>query len=249
MIDRLSSGNQRLDSIFDGGLLRHAINLVIGVPGSGKTILSQQYVFHNATAERPSLYLSTVTEPLDKILRYGETLDFFDPWIYVEHLQRSASNCAEQLEQSQLAYETQLDRTRADYDSALAEANDRNAALTEEYIAVALRAISGPSHTADVHAAGRVLGRVLLVRPDVSERFGAAPGVDLARLLEWASYVGIDEPHVSELAIYRTTYARLAKRADGQAEHGDSVTERAAAQLTRVQRAMQERLGRVRGRR
>ena len=79
MIDRLSSGNQRLDSIFDGGLLRHAINLVIGVPGSGKTILSQQYVFHNATAERPSLYLSTVTEPLDKILRYGETLDFFDP--------------------------------------------------------------------------------------------------------------------------------------------------------------------------
>src|SRR5438094_8109763 len=79
MIDRLSSGNQRLDSIFDGGLLRHATNLVIGVPGSGKTILSQQYVFHNATAERPSLYLSTVTEPLDRILRYGETLDFFDP--------------------------------------------------------------------------------------------------------------------------------------------------------------------------
>ena len=50
MIDRLSSGDQRLDSIFDGGLLRHATNLVIGVPGSGKTILSQQYVFHNAMA-------------------------------------------------------------------------------------------------------------------------------------------------------------------------------------------------------
>jgi circadian clock protein KaiC len=79
MIDRLSSGQPRLDSIFHGGLLRNAINLVIGVPGSGKTILSQQYVFHNATAERPALYLSTVTEPLDKILRYGETLDFFDP--------------------------------------------------------------------------------------------------------------------------------------------------------------------------
>src|SRR5437879_8776979 len=78
MIDRLSSGNQRLDSIFDGGLLRHAINLVIGVPGTGKTILSQQYVFHNATVERPALYMSTVTEPLDKILRYGEALEFFD---------------------------------------------------------------------------------------------------------------------------------------------------------------------------
>ena len=79
MIERFSSGNPRLDSIFGGGLIRNAINLVIGVPGSGKTILSQQYVFHNATTERPALYLSTVTEPLDKILRYGETLDFFDP--------------------------------------------------------------------------------------------------------------------------------------------------------------------------
>jgi circadian clock protein KaiC len=49
------------------------------VPGSGKTILSQQYVFHNATADRPALFLSTTTEPLDKIIRYGQSLDFFDP--------------------------------------------------------------------------------------------------------------------------------------------------------------------------
>jgi circadian clock protein KaiC len=49
------------------------------VPGSGKTILSQQYVFHNATSERPALFLSTVTEPLDKIIRYGQSLKFFDP--------------------------------------------------------------------------------------------------------------------------------------------------------------------------
>ena len=48
------------------------------MPGSGKTILSQQYVFHNATAERPALFLSTVTEPLDKIIRYGQSMDFFD---------------------------------------------------------------------------------------------------------------------------------------------------------------------------
>ncbi len=29
--------------------------------------------------ERPALYLSTVTEPLDKIIRYGQSLEFFDP--------------------------------------------------------------------------------------------------------------------------------------------------------------------------
>jgi circadian clock protein KaiC len=78
VIDRLSSGNPKLDSILNGGLLLNATNLVIGVPGSGKTILSQQYVFHNASMERPALVLSTVTEPLDKILRYGEALGFFD---------------------------------------------------------------------------------------------------------------------------------------------------------------------------
>ena len=35
-------------------------------------------MFANATAERPGLYLSTVSEPLDKLLRYGQSLRFFD---------------------------------------------------------------------------------------------------------------------------------------------------------------------------
>lgn len=78
MMDRVSSGSERLDSILGGGLPVNGINLVMGLPGAGKTILAQQYVFHNATRERPAIYLSTVSEPLDKILRYGQTLDFFD---------------------------------------------------------------------------------------------------------------------------------------------------------------------------
>jgi circadian clock protein KaiC len=78
MSDRLSSGSARLDSVLDGGLLLNGINLIMGRPGSGKTILAQQYLFHNATVERPALYLSTVSEPLEKILRYGQSLSFFD---------------------------------------------------------------------------------------------------------------------------------------------------------------------------
>jgi len=76
--ERLPSGNQRLDDILNGGLLKNGINLIVGVPGSGKTILSQQFAFANATKEHPALYLSTLSEPLDKILRYGEGLKFFD---------------------------------------------------------------------------------------------------------------------------------------------------------------------------
>ena len=78
MTDRLPSGNQHLDTILHGGLLKNAINLIVGIPGSGKTILSQQFAFHNATREHPALYLSTLSEPLDKIIRYAESLQFFD---------------------------------------------------------------------------------------------------------------------------------------------------------------------------
>ena len=78
MTDRLSSGNGRLDDILNGGLPKNAITLLIGIPGSGKTILAQQFVFHNATEDGPALYLSTVTEPFDKIVRYGQSLEFFD---------------------------------------------------------------------------------------------------------------------------------------------------------------------------
>jgi circadian clock protein KaiC len=78
LTDRISTGSAHLDQIVHGGLLKNAINLITGVPGSGKTILSQQAVFHNATREQPALYLSTLSEPLDKILRYGASLSFFD---------------------------------------------------------------------------------------------------------------------------------------------------------------------------
>jgi circadian clock protein KaiC len=78
MSARLSSGEPRLDAVLGGGLPANAINMVVGLPGTGKTILAQQYVFANATLERPALYLSTVSEPFDKILRYGQTLGFFD---------------------------------------------------------------------------------------------------------------------------------------------------------------------------
>ena len=77
-MERLPSGHRRLDEVLHGGLPANGINLIIGAPGTGKTILSQQYAFRNATPERPALYLSTVSEPFDKIIRYGQSLSFFD---------------------------------------------------------------------------------------------------------------------------------------------------------------------------
>ena len=77
-MERLSTGNARLDEVLGGGLVSDAITLVVGAPGTGKTILAEQCLFANATAERPGLYLSTVSEPFGKLLRYGQSLEFFD---------------------------------------------------------------------------------------------------------------------------------------------------------------------------
>ena len=77
-MERLSTGNDRLDEVLGGGLVLDAITLVVGAPGTGKTILAEQCLFANATPERPGLYLSTVSEPFDKLLRYGQALEFFD---------------------------------------------------------------------------------------------------------------------------------------------------------------------------
>jgi circadian clock protein KaiC len=75
---RLRSGHEPLDTVLGGGLPANAISLIMGRPGSGKTILAQQYVFQNATPERPALYFGTVSEPLEKIIRFGQSLEFFD---------------------------------------------------------------------------------------------------------------------------------------------------------------------------
>ena len=77
-MQRLSTGNARLDEVLGGGLVLDAITLVVGAPGTGKTILAEQCLFANATPERPGLYLATVSEPFDKLLRYGQALEFFD---------------------------------------------------------------------------------------------------------------------------------------------------------------------------
>jgi circadian clock protein KaiC len=76
--ERLTSGDEGLDAIVGGGLPTNGINLIIGLPGSGKTMLAQQFAFAGATEERPAIYLSTISEPFEKMLRYGQTLSFFD---------------------------------------------------------------------------------------------------------------------------------------------------------------------------
>jgi circadian clock protein KaiC len=77
-MERMSSGNEALDLILGGGYHLNSTNLIMGMPGTGKTVLAESVAFHNATAERPALFLSTVSEPLDRMLRYVQAFSFFD---------------------------------------------------------------------------------------------------------------------------------------------------------------------------
>ncbi|MEV6595760.1 ATPase domain-containing protein [Actinoplanes sp. NPDC051346] len=77
--ERLSSGLPRLDAILGGGLISPSVAVIAGLPGTGKTVLAQQYAFANGTDECPAIYLSTLSEPLSKILYFAEGLSFFEP--------------------------------------------------------------------------------------------------------------------------------------------------------------------------
>ena len=76
--ERVSTGNPQADAILGGGFPMNSINIVMGQPGTGKTIFVEQLVFRNASDDRPILYFTTLSEPLAKMVSYLQRFAFFD---------------------------------------------------------------------------------------------------------------------------------------------------------------------------
>ncbi len=76
--ERMSSGNPEADYILGGGFPKDSINIIMGHPGSGKTIFAEQLIFANADDDRPIMYFTTLSEPLPKVVRYLQGFRFFD---------------------------------------------------------------------------------------------------------------------------------------------------------------------------
>ena len=74
-----TTGIAPLDRILGGGIPPYSVVILAGEPGAGKTILSQQILFANATPERKAVYLTTLSESPMKTTRYQSMFSFFDP--------------------------------------------------------------------------------------------------------------------------------------------------------------------------
>lgn len=76
---RLATGVPNLDAIFWGGIPSGSVFVLVGQPGTGKTILAERICVHNATRDKSVLYFTTLSEPPAKALRYLARFRFFDP--------------------------------------------------------------------------------------------------------------------------------------------------------------------------
>jgi circadian clock protein KaiC len=79
LIRNLATGIPGLDTVLGGGLCESSFNLIAGGPGAGKTTLTQQLFFSNATKKRPAIYFTVIGESTVKMLRYQQQFTFFDP--------------------------------------------------------------------------------------------------------------------------------------------------------------------------
>ncbi len=77
-LERLTTGSAPLDEILGGGLPFLSTTMVAGEPGAGKTLFALQLLFHQARLGRRGLYLTTLSEPAPKLLRYMQQFSFFD---------------------------------------------------------------------------------------------------------------------------------------------------------------------------
>ena len=75
---RISSGVPGLDEMMEGGLPFPSTILLSGNPGCGKTTLGLQFLFKGAAMGEKGLYLTTLSEPTNWMLRFTSRFNFFD---------------------------------------------------------------------------------------------------------------------------------------------------------------------------
>lgn len=77
-VERIPTGVPGLDVVLKGGLLKAGVYVVVGEPGTGKTILGNQICFNHAKAGKKSLFITLLAESHDRMIAHIQSLNFFD---------------------------------------------------------------------------------------------------------------------------------------------------------------------------
>jgi circadian clock protein KaiC len=78
-LERVPTGIPGLDTVLRGGFLNAGIYIVRGHPGTGKTILGNQFCFNHAAAGHHAVYVTLLAETHDRMLQHMQTMSFFEP--------------------------------------------------------------------------------------------------------------------------------------------------------------------------
>jgi circadian clock protein KaiC len=73
------TGIPGLDTILKGGFLQGGIYIVQGDPGTGKTILANQFCFNHAAAGRRAIYITLLAETYYRMMQHMQMMRFFEP--------------------------------------------------------------------------------------------------------------------------------------------------------------------------
>jgi len=76
-MERIPTHVPNLDGILNGGLPENSTLLISGVPGSGKTVLANQIAYGNATPDNRALIITTVSEPMSRVIQFTQGFSFF----------------------------------------------------------------------------------------------------------------------------------------------------------------------------
>jgi circadian clock protein KaiC len=77
-LERVGTGVEALDNILGGGIPVSSVVFIAGLPGTGKTILAEQTGWANARRGAKALFVGTLSEPTIKMLRFSQTVGYFD---------------------------------------------------------------------------------------------------------------------------------------------------------------------------
>lgn len=77
--ERIGTGIRGVDLILGGGFMPGSVQLIVGRPGSGKTIFANQVAFHHAAAGFNAVYVTLLAESHARMLTHLACFSFFNP--------------------------------------------------------------------------------------------------------------------------------------------------------------------------